>query len=258
MDYQEQIPRAKRAHTRRNKVILAGVLAVLLAGSGSAVAKTLRFSGYDWVVRPSGKGGPGPNQWDEGNVWVDDHGYLHLKLTQREGKWQCAEVYTKDRLGFGRYQFWLTGRLDQLDPNVVLGLFNYPTRDVGPDGTHEIDIEFAQWGQKTAPVGNYTIWPTTAALKQHTQSFPVTFTGDPSTHRFVWNPNQITFQSLSGHRDDDAEAFANWRYSPPDPASRIAQKPMPLHLNLWCFQGHPPSNGQPVEWVVRAFRFSPQ
>jgi hypothetical protein len=37
--------------------------------------------------------------------------------------------------------FQTNGRLDLLDDNVVLGLFNYPTEDVGPDGTHELDIE---------------------------------------------------------------------------------------------------------------------
>ena len=40
----------------------------------------------------------------------------------------------------------VNGRLDQLDDNVTLGLFSYPTGDVGPDGTHEIDLEFARWG----------------------------------------------------------------------------------------------------------------
>lgn len=230
----------------------------MLAGSVSAVAKTIRFAGYEWIVRPSGKGGPGPNQWDENNVWVDESGYLHLKLAPHEGQWRCAEVYTKERLGFGRYQFWLTGRLDQLDPNVVLGLFNYPTRDVGADGTHEIDIEFAQWGRKAGPVGNYTVWPATNAVKQRTQAFLVTFTGNNTTHRFVWQPTQVSFQSLAGHRNDNAEALAHWEYAPPDPASGISRKPMPVHINLWCFQGHPPDNGQSVEMVVRAFQFSPK
>ena len=35
----------------------------------------------------------------------------------------------------------------------------YPTPDVGPDGTHEIDIEFAKWGVPDAKIGNYTVWP---------------------------------------------------------------------------------------------------
>ena len=79
--------------------------------------------------------GPGPNNWDENNVWVDQDGYLHLKLTKQGDRRYCAEVLTKDRLGFGRHQFRVVGRVDRLDPKVVLGLFNYPTPDVGPDSS---------------------------------------------------------------------------------------------------------------------------
>jgi hypothetical protein len=32
---------------------------------------------------------------------------------------------------------------------------------------------------------------------------------------------------------------------------------MPVHINLWCFQGRPPTDGEPVEVVIRAFTFTP-
>jgi hypothetical protein len=107
----------------------------------SIEAKEIQFGGYTWTVR-SGRGGPGPNVWDESNVWLDSSTNLHLKISQRDGKWSCAEITMRKRLGFGRYQFQLSGRIDRFDDNVVLGLFNYPTGDVGPGATHEIDIEF--------------------------------------------------------------------------------------------------------------------
>ncbi len=94
---------------------------------------------------------------DGSNVWLDAVANLHLKITQRDGKWSCAEVTMQKRLGFGRYQFQVSGRLDQLDDNVVLGLFNYLTRDVGHDGTNEIGIEFARWGSYKNPIGNYIV-----------------------------------------------------------------------------------------------------
>ena len=152
----EILERIRKLHTPR---LIASVLAPLMAAYASSSAKTIRFSGYDWKVKFGTHEGPGPNNWSENNVWVDQNGYLHLKLTQQGDRWYCAEVLTQDRLGFGRYQFWVVGRVDRLDPNVVLGLFNYPTPDVGPDGTNEIDIEFAQWGKPEAPIGNYTVWP---------------------------------------------------------------------------------------------------
>ena len=93
----------------------------------SLSAKTIYFAGYNWMVKSGDNIGPGPNSWDENNVWVDQNGYLHLALTNRGGQWYCSQVSMVVRLGFGRYQFWVIGRIDKLDPNVVVGLFNYPT-----------------------------------------------------------------------------------------------------------------------------------
>jgi hypothetical protein len=232
--------------------------AVVTACSASPMAKTITFAGYNWTVKSGGHIGPGPNSWDENNVWVDQHGYLHLALTYRNGQWYCSEVSMADRLGFGRYQFWVIGRIDRLDPNVVFGLFNYPPRDVGPDGTHEIDIEFAQWGKPGAPIGNYTVWPAVTGLNRAFKRFSANLDGDYTTQRFIWGPRSVTFQSLHGHRDDDAGQFAVWRYQPPDPANYIGDQPLPVLINLWLFKGAPPENRQPVELVVRSFKFTPQ
>jgi hypothetical protein len=79
---------------------------------------------------------------------------------------------------------------------VVLGLFNYPTMDVGPDATHEIDIEFARWGDAMNPLGNYTVWPVAKSLKQISRSFRFTLTGEQTTHRFIWTRDGVKFQSL--------------------------------------------------------------
>lgn len=238
------------------RTLLLGATSALIASGTASSAATISFCGYTWVVRPSGKGGPGPNYWDPDNVSVDTNGYLHLKLTRRNDRWYCSEVYTRDRLGFGRYEFWLSGRIDKIDRNVVLGLFNYPTSDVGPDGTHEIDIEFAQWGNSSAPTGNYTVWPTTTSVRRESKRFSFALNGDSSTHSFAWSPTNLFFQSQHVDNDGKSRQFASWLYQPPNSMSCISQKPMPLHLNLWCFKGLPPSNAQQVEVIVRAFKFT--
>src|SRR5687767_12058807 len=122
--------------------------------------KVLSFAGHEWEVKHRvDLMGPGPNFWDERNVWLDNTGALHLRIVQREGKWTCAELTSKKRFGFGRYTFKIEGAIDRLDANVVCGLFLYPPPDVGPDGTHEIDIEFARWGKPENPIGTYSVWP---------------------------------------------------------------------------------------------------
>lgn len=238
---------------------MLGMIAIsfLLATRYTIHAETIKFAGYTWVVRPTGRGGPGPNYWDQDNAFVDDKGFLHLKLTHRNDKWYSSEVYMQDRLGFGKYEFWLTGPVARLDQNVVLGLFNYPTHDVGPDATHEIDIEFAQWGSPSAPLGNYTVWPTTNTVRRDTHAFAFPHDSDSSMHSFTWTPTNLIFQSAQGEKNDKTASFASWRYQPPNPGEHIAQKPMPVHLNLWCFRGLAPTNGEPVEVIVRAFKFAP-
>ncbi|MBL0345593.1 glycoside hydrolase family 16 protein [Candidatus Villigracilis affinis] len=218
--------------------------------------RIIQFSGYDWVVRDGGLSGPGPNTWSGSNVWVDENGDLHLKISRTESGWTCAEVTTIERLGFGIYQFQVIGPIDQLDANVVFGMFNYPTEDVGPNATNEIDIEYAHWGNPEWPIGNFTVWPAQSGVEQTSESFPVTLNGTYTTHRFVWESQKILFQALHGHRDDNENEIANWLYKPDEPLVHISQQAMPVHINLWLFQGQPPVDGNEVEVIIHSFTFA--
>ncbi|MBN3006204.1 glycoside hydrolase family 16 protein [Chromobacterium alkanivorans] len=237
--------------------LLLPLLAAGLTLSAAVQAKTLNFSGYAWEVRNQSQSGPGPNDWDENNAWVDAQGRLHLKIAHRGGKWSSAEVYLPQRLGFGRYQFKLIGRPDLFDDNIVLGLFNYPTPDVGPDATNEIDIEFARWGNRQNPMGNYTVYPAMPGPKPTSYAFEPNLNGDYSTHRFNWDASRVLYQSLHGHQDGDLYEMARWNFAPADPTRLVPQQPLPPHINLWLFQGRPPKDGKEVEIVIKEFSFIP-
>lgn len=211
----------------------------------------LRFANRLWEVR-EGFGGPGPNHFDPRNIRSAPGG-LALDLTFREGRWTGAEMTSREKLGFGAYLFEIETEIGDWDPQVVLGLFNYPTSDVGKDGTCEIDIEFARWGAATNPPGNYTVWPVTA--KENTShSFPVEKGRARTTHRWTWSPEQIAFES----RYADGRLLHAWTFRPPDTAARIARQPMPVHVNLWLFQGKPPADGRPVRVLLRRFLHTPR
>jgi hypothetical protein len=220
-------------------------------------AHVIRFSGYDWEVRPDADGGPGPNHWDAGNVRVDGLGRLHLKLTHRNGAWRCAEVTTRQSLSFGRYQFQVTGVLDRLDPNVVFGLFNYPPPGGGPDGTNEIDIEYSRWGNPAALPASETIYPAHESVKpaSATHEFTMPPGLSDTTQRFDWQSGGIVFQSLRGHRGDDQGEYAHWSYRPADSRQHVPQQPLPVHINLWLMRGHPPQDGKEVEVIIQKFSF---
>ena len=224
--------------------------------------KTLRFGGYEWEVRESKHEGPGPNDWNADNVRVDNKGALHLKITRHAGQWTCAEITSKRKFGFGTYQFNLVGRIDRLDPNLVLGLFNYPTPDLGKDGTNEIDIEFAHWGNSKFPIGNYTVWPAKSGIAQSSKTFDFSLASlkankSETVQRFLWKKDEIRFQSFAGSPEKNTVPFGDYLFKPENPTEAIPQHPLPVHLNLWLFKGLPPTNGSEVEIVVTKFVFLP-
>jgi len=233
-------------------------LVALLVAAAPAFAKTVEFAGYTWEVREGG-GGPGPNRWSADNVSVGADG-LHLRIAVVAGQWSCAEVTMTRALGFGTYGFELAGRPDRFDRNVVLGLFDYPTPDIGSDGTNEIDIEFAQWGDAGNDRRlNWTVYPPKLGPAPTHREKPLVLSGDASTHRFEWTTDGVKFTSFDGWQDAGGlSLLGKWNDAPAKPRHRIPQQPLPVHMNLWLFGGNAPVDGQEVEVVIRSFSYTPQ
>lgn len=109
----------------------------------------LEFAGFTWWVKASnGLVGPGPNRFSAcpDSVWVDGNGQLHLALRRRGNDYYSAEVATVPRFGYGTFRFYTASQVDQLDPNVVAGLFTWDP-DALPPRSRELDVEFSTWGQ---------------------------------------------------------------------------------------------------------------
>ena len=237
------------------------LLAALIAAAPvtGLAGQFVDFAGHTWLVRGYG-GGPGPNEWRESNVYVDAAG-LHLAIRRDGDVWTCAEVFMMgDPLGFGTYEFEVSGDLAALDGNAVLGLFNYPASpQVGPDGTNEIDIEFAQWGDLQNPNRlNWNIYPATAQGEKGHEARPLTLPPGPSTHRFDWSADRIDYASFAGRAGaGDTTPIGEWSYAPADAARDIPQVPLVVHMNLWLVEGKAPAGNAPVEVVITGFRFTP-
>ncbi len=222
--------------------------------SGQDVNKKYRtkhifFSGYEWEVK-SGRYHPGKNDWLADNVWVDNEGFLHLKITRAGKHWYCAEVTSVRRFGYGSYQFQVIAPVDKLDANIVLGLFVYPGPE-NPDQNNELDIEFAKWGKPGQPIGNYTV-----TTSQKTHYFPCSLEGNYTTHQFIWTKEQILFQSFYGHVVNDATEFSRWLYNAQEYNEKITVPPVRVHMNLWLFMGKSPLDGQEQEIIIKKFIFS--
>jgi hypothetical protein len=223
-----------------------------ISQGSNQITSTIQFNGYTWNVKNGPLFGPGPNLWSRNNVWVDTNGFLHLKITKDSvtGKWFCAEVSTQQTFGFGKWQFWIEGRIDRLDKNVVLGLFNYS----GIDGFDEMDIEWARWGDKSYPNCNYTVWPAENGFKNFSYVKDVVLTGKNTTQRFTRTGSSVSFQSLQGFTNTDKQQLVSAICtSPPNSVSTLA---MPAYINLWLMNGLPPANGKEVEIIVHKFSYT--
>lgn len=236
---------------------LLGLLSSCFSGTGPANAKPdqkINFSGYSWTVRNTqNKQGPGPNYFNAANVSVDKNGYLHLFITKdaASGEWSGAEVTADNLSGFGTYQFVVEGQLDRLDKNVVLGLFNYS----GNDGLDEMDIEFARWGNDSYPNLNYTIWPAQSTFKNASDVKEFSLESKLSTHYFRRTIDTVVCSSFNGLIPDPNKLIYSHTFT--GSAVSISKLSMPVHINLWLFDGHPPTDQKTVEIIIRSFTYKP-
>lgn len=212
----------------------------------------ISFSSYNWTVRLQNNSYPGPNNWSSSteNVWVDGNGWVHMKITNRNGTWYCPEIALNEKLGYGTYTFHTRTRVDNLDKNVVLGLFIYQDND------HEIDIEYSRWGNEEFTNTAFTVQPAPLYENINTLSFETTLSQIDSTHLFVWNTTNVLFENVQGNYTMATAPQQNIirQFYSNESCASTGERAI---INLWLYKSQPPSNGQPVEVIVTAFDFTP-
>ena len=229
-----------------------GVAAVATV-SGRAVAsipsKTIHFSGYDWAVRATGsdRGGEA-NAYDVSNAWLDDKGFLHLRTSQLNGRWTCAEVALTRSLGYGTYKFTVQDSA-HLPPSAVVTLLTFD--DLRTQGSaSEIDIELSRWGDPKRKNSQFVIQPYYVPENVFRFESPA----GSLTHSFHWEPGRVTFQSETGSAQASVtRSIASHAFSSgvPVPAKET------VRMNLYDFQhSHHPSQ-PPAEVVIEKFEYLP-
>ncbi|HOX24191.1 MAG TPA: FlgD immunoglobulin-like domain containing protein [Candidatus Krumholzibacteria bacterium] len=222
---------------------------------------TLDFAGRVWRVKGPGYYGPGPNVFDDDPncVWVDPQGRLHLSLAERGGTWVATEVVAETALGYGDYIVTTVGRLDELDPAAVLGIFLW---QYGPcwDESYlwwnpydEVDIEYSRWGDPGRDIGQFVAQP--YDYPGNLERFDASFaTGEQVSHAMRWLADRVEFRVWRGGAADESAATTihAWTYQGP----HVPRPEQPrLHLNLWKLAGGVPAADQEV--VFADFRFVP-
>ena len=190
------------------------------------------WSGYKWDVR-TGTGSPGTNSWTNKNVWVDSQNRLHLKITNVNGKWYCAELSTQIPVSYGTYTFNVANDPSVYADNVVAGLFYYLS------DKDEIDIEFSRWNVANTPNTQYTVWGPRGGI----ESARYETNAQNTTHKFVWSPSSINFQSVG---------IGTWNYNGYIPTPKGV-----LDINLWLFNNPEPKDGKEQELILNSVQYVP-
>ena len=219
----------------------------------------ISFSGYDWWVKTSpgtNQVGPGPNHFSDStnNVWTDAQGWLHLRITNRSNEWQCAEIVSARTFGYGSYRFELGSRVDDLDTNIVLGMFTWSD---DPAYTYrEIDVECARGFKADTNNSQFTVQPYN--LAGHYSRYRVPTGLADSTHLFTWQSNSVAFECQNGSYSPNpipANVISTWMFANASAVPRTGDEN--VRINLWLLFGHPPTDGKEVELVIKSFEFVP-
>jgi hypothetical protein len=209
--------------------------------------KTVTFSGYDWELRqtPSDRGGA--NDYDAANVRVDEDGFLHLKLTQRDGYWLSSEVSLTRSLGYGTYVF-VVRDTSQLDPAAALGLLTWD--DAGADQNHrELDIEISRWGNADIKDAQYVVQPYYVPANVVRFAAPA----GRATHSFRWEPGRALFRTTreTGAANGAVVAQREFTSGVPVPGNES------VHMNLYYFRYAPGPPRKDVEVIIEKFQYLP-
>ncbi|MDX6530922.1 MAG: hypothetical protein QOH41_3212 [Blastocatellia bacterium] len=231
-----------------------GVVALAVVnGEGPAPVlaspKTLNFSGYEWTTSagPIFRAGS-RNFFDPANIWTDESGALHLRISGSPGKWAGAELKLTRSLGYGTYKFQVRD-VSHLEPSALLTLITW--NGVGTESTRrELDVELGRWGEPDNTNVNYVIQP------YYVPANIVAFRAPPGlyTHSFRWEPGKVTFSTLAGSGNTGEGRVINQHVFTSGVPSPGGQS---VRLALFVFhQGHTPLKNE-NEVIIDRFEYLP-
>jgi hypothetical protein len=215
--------------------------------SGKYPPRTIQFSGYEWEVRNvASRNGGKLHDYNPDNVWIDERGSMHLRMSREGRKWQCSEVHVKRSLGYGTYRFYLHD-VGKLEPAAMLGIFTWSDEEI-EQNHREMDIDFGRWGNPESKNGEYLIQPYYIPANVFAFEAPA----GPLTTILHWMPDSASFATIRGRNPKD-KPVAAWTFTAgvPTPSGEKT------YINL-CEFGYarvPMEHG--AEVVVDRFEFLP-
>lgn len=212
-------------------------------------AVKLQFSGYEWFVRaiPSSRNGPN-HDYDPASANVDSRGALHLRITDKQGKWICSEVTLTKNLGYGTYLFTVED-VSHLEPATIFSAFTWDELPADPNH-REMDVEISRWGDPAGENGRYIVQPFYVPSNVSRFIAPVA----QLTFSLRWEPGKVLFRTFrGGPTKTESHAIAEHLFT--------AGVPLPGHesvrMNFCTVDNHQAPQQHPSEIVVENFEYLP-
>jgi hypothetical protein len=172
----------------------------IVKGEGPATfapTRPIKFSGYDWAVRTvaSNRGGA-YNLYDPENVYTDPSGALHMKITNKGGRWYCAQLALTRSLGYGTYILTVRDS-SQLEPAAVLSMYTFDEWH-GDQYYREMDVEISRWGDAASQNNaQYGVQP----FYIPGNVYPFKVPAGPLTYSMRWKSGGVTFSTAHASKN---------------------------------------------------------
>ena len=208
--------------------------------------RRLNFSGFEWDVYRVPKNTFGilyPN--NPSNVWTDQKGWLHLRITKEPDGWTGAEIQLTRSLGYGTYSFTIHEG-PELEPATLLGLLCWDPLDAG-QYHRAFEILLGQLGDPASKNGQYSIRP----LNVPSNLYRFTHPQAALTHSIRWEPGRLSFRTQETARPSRPVAEHVFTSGIPTPGGER------IHISLLAQSDSlvPQKNG--IEVVIEKFVYLP-
>ncbi len=239
------------------------------------------FSGFQWKYKNATTPvGPGPNRFlgTTENAFVDEKGYLHLKITKRNNNWFCSEIISTKEFGYGTYVFTCLSDIRNFTEKEVFGFFTWDNYSFQQQGNSEIDVEFSRWNNPNDSLlityaAQPVIFsnPTPYSERTFKPNMPTKAISTPTTHMMRWTSDSVYWESYAGEEYPGPNKIGQWAFNNKNiPREKIEGSeisnpiviPAPsdstnLRLNFWLLNGQAPSNGKDNEVIIKSVKYFP-
>jgi hypothetical protein len=88
------------------------------------------------------------------------------------------------------------------------------------------------------------------------KTFNLKLYGSYTTHYFTWASHSVYFETFAGHYPLGSQPAGNI-IAHLSSNKTVDCTGATANINLWLYRGNAPSNGQPVEVIIKSFQFLP-